>query len=129
LADLALDVPRIHIYLTNIVIVPLMSSEKLNLQKITWVSPPQPKKEEEDEDDYVFGNDPFFKMAALVLGKASMEGYKPEEVCKNWGPALKTMFEKIDEPESIWEDIKKELKSECDVEDAVITKIIELIKV
>merc|ERR1711937_102718 len=106
-----------------------MSSEKLNLQKITWVAPPQPKKEEDDEDEYVFGNDPFFKMAALVLGKASMEGYKPEDVCQNWHPAIKTMSEKIDEPDSIWDDIKKELKTECDIEESVIDKIISLIKV
>lgn len=67
LAELSLDVPMIHKYLVNLVIIPMFEKEKIEMSKVTWVAPPKPKVEEDDEDDFVLGNDPFFKMLALLL--------------------------------------------------------------
>ena len=45
----------------------MFEKEKIEMSKVTWVAPPKPKVEEDDEDDFVLGNDPFFKMLALLL--------------------------------------------------------------
>lgn len=108
LADLALDIPKIHVYMTKAVIGPLMAQEIIDLSKITWVAPPQPKVEDEDED-MIFGNDPFFKMCAQVLAKAQQEGYHIDKICSSWTTGLKAMAEKLDEPDGIWAEIKSEL--------------------
>jgi hypothetical protein len=78
LADLALDVPMIHQYLAHLVIRPLVEKEKLDVTKVSWVAPVKPKTEEDDEEEYLFGNDPFFKMLALVLADLTKEGYSAD---------------------------------------------------
>jgi len=91
LADLCLDAPMIHKYVVNFLISPMIEKEKLDLTKVTWVSPPKPKNEEEEDDEYVFGNDSFFKMLAFTLADLEKQGYPIAKYTPNWEAGMKLM--------------------------------------
>lgn len=68
LPDLALDLPMVHQYLMKYVIDPLLEKKVIDWKKINWVTPEDKSAKTEDEDDdFEFGTEPFFKLLALIF--------------------------------------------------------------
>ena len=60
-----LDCPQIHKYLMDYLIKPLRNKQIVQYKFITWKF--EKVKKEDDDDDIVFGTNPFFKLLALIM--------------------------------------------------------------
>jgi len=119
--EIVLDVPQIHQYLWKHVINPLNRKGQLKMRFIKWVADPKDKPVAEDEDDMMFDeSNAMYKLMALILidqkkgDKAPSswdEVFKFFDDCK-WGKVVSDKLEKIDDPDTLWKEIKEEIGNE-----------------
>lgn len=119
--EIVLDVPQIHQYLSKHVIDPLNRKGQLKMRFIKWVADAKDKPVVEDEEDMMFDeSNAMYKLMALILidqkngDKAPSswdEVFKFFDDCK-WGKVVTDKQEKIDDPDTLWPEIKDEIGNE-----------------
>ena len=109
-----LDCPQIHKYLMDYLIKPLRNKQIVQYKFITWKF--EKAKKEDDDDDIVFGTNPFFKLLALImvdmkdnLQMSWNEVTQNFERSWNWRSACIEKFPHIEDAEDLWNEIKEEI--------------------
>lgn len=116
LPDLALDLPAVHSYLYKYVVEPLLAEKILDWKKISWVTPEDKSKQaaEDDDDDIVFGTDPFFKFVGLILAeqwKKSPDSLN--DFYKPWAAVVKEKLDKMDDADDTFQAIEEEIGADA----------------
>lgn len=114
LAELVLDCPQIHKYLMDFLIKPLREKNIVQYKFITWKFE-KPKKEDDDED-IVFGTNPFYKLLAHIMVdmKDNMQMSWTDisqsyDRTWNWRSVAEEKFPHIEDEEDLWNEIKEEV--------------------
>jgi hypothetical protein len=86
---------------------PLLAKEIVSLKDIDWKAPAKTEEGGDDDDeDLIFGTDPFFKLLALVLAWGEGEGFDPKQIVAPWKEVIKERHPKIDNRDDLWSDIQ-----------------------
>lgn len=120
LPELVLDCPQIHKYLMDCMIRPLLKKNMMQLKHITW-KVEEPKKDGDEDDDIIFGTNPYFKLLALILldlkkAETSKRTWQDVVNCFDkelkWRTITDEKFKNIEDPDDLWTEIKDELEDE-----------------
>lgn len=121
LPELVLDCPQIHQYLMDYMIRPLQSKNIVQYKHISW-KVEEPKKEGEEDDDIIFGTNPFFKLLALILldlkkSASPKRSWQDVVTCFEkefkWRAATDDKHQNLEEAEELWPEIKGEVGPEA----------------
>lgn len=86
---------------------PLLAKEIVSVKDIDWKAPEKIEDGGDDDDeDLVFGTDPFFKLLALVLAWGDSEGFDAKQIVAPWKEVIKERHPKIDNRDELWSDIQ-----------------------
>ena len=131
LPELVLDCPQIHKYLMDCLIRPLQKKGIVQFKHISW-KVEEPKKDGDDDDDIVFGTNPFFKLLALILlDIKNSDTHKRtwQEVVNcfdkdlKWRSVVEEKHKDIEDADDLWNEIKEELDD--DVASSIILPLLD----
>jgi len=117
LPELVLDCPQIHKYLMDYVIRPLREKNIVQYKHISWKFQ-KTKKDEDEDDDIIFGTNPFFKLVALILVDMLQNGTNKNQIGQDldkqlhWRSVLDEKHAHIEDADHLWKEIKDEAGSD-----------------
>lgn len=94
------------------VIRPLRQKNIVQYKFISWKV--DKIKKEEDDDDIVFGTNPFFKLLALILSDMNDDKMTWRDICSKfdsfkWRNIVDEKHAQIEDAEDLWNEIKEEI--------------------
>ena len=110
LPDLCMDCPQIHQYLMDFLIKPLRDKKIVQYKQITWKF--EKIKKDDDDDEIIFGTNPFFKLLALILVDMKLNHMDWKEICTSfdrthkWQSVADEKHTHIEDADDLWKEIE-----------------------
>lgn len=96
----------------DFMIKPLKQKNIVQYKSITWKFE---KTKKDDDDDIIFGTNPFFKLLALVMVDMKEDKMTWDEISTNfertwnWRSSVDEKYAHIEDADDLWNEIKEEI--------------------